>query len=52
MLSLIKAGLINDPEICVEIECYRQTESKKLGVDIGFEKAAEEWVRSIFKERA
>ncbi len=41
-LSVIN-DLIKDPEIRKEIEHYKWIESEKMGADIGFERAAEEW---------
>jgi len=44
MPVLTKTELINDPVVRSEIDRYKWLESEKLGRDIGFDKAAEEWI--------
>ena len=36
--------------LAVEIDKYRETESEKVGHDIGSQRAWEEWMRLIFPE--
>lgn len=47
---LTKTELINDPVVRQEIERYKWIESEKLGADIGYERAAKEWVARCSKE--
>jgi len=45
MCALRKPGLINESEVLREIERFKWIESEKYGFDIGFERAAEEWLK-------
>ncbi len=44
MPETTKTELINDPEVRQEIDRYKWVESEKVGADIGFERAAKEWM--------
>lgn len=46
MPVLTKAELINDPAVRQEIDRYKWVESEKLGFDIGFDRAADEWLKT------
>jgi hypothetical protein len=45
-----KTELINDPAVRQEIDRYKWVESEKLGSDIGFDRAAEEWFTRCSKD--
>ncbi|MBF0330515.1 MAG: hypothetical protein HQL17_01155 [Candidatus Omnitrophica bacterium] len=45
-----KTELMNNPDVKQEIERYKWVESEKLGADIGYERAAEEWLKNCSKE--
>ncbi|MFH0754797.1 MAG: hypothetical protein V2A70_09535 [Candidatus Omnitrophota bacterium] len=50
MTNLEQAKLLGDPEVVREIERYKWIESEKAGLDVGFDKAAEEWLASYAKD--
>ncbi len=43
------AELLKDPEVIREIERYKWIESEKAGVDVGFDKAAQDWLNLYAK---
>lgn len=45
-----QAQLLSDPEVVREIERYKWIESEKAGLDMGFDKAAEDWLTLYAKE--
>ena len=45
-----KKELINDPAVRQEIDRYKWVESEKIGSDIGFDRAAEEWFTHCSEE--
>ncbi len=49
MTVLTKVELVNDPEVKQEIERYKWIESEKLGMDIGYDRASEEWLTHFSK---
>jgi hypothetical protein len=49
MAVLTRTDLVNDPEARKEIERYKWIESEKLGQDIGFDRAAKEWIDQYSK---
>ncbi|MBF0569888.1 MAG: hypothetical protein HQL18_03845 [Candidatus Omnitrophica bacterium] len=44
MASTKNADLLNDSKVKAEIDRYKWIESEKAGYDIGFERAAKEWL--------
>ena len=46
MASITDSELLKDREILKEINRYKWLESEKAGHDIGFEKAARDWINS------
>jgi hypothetical protein len=40
-----KEKMLNDPQVKLEIAQYKWIESEKVGYDIGFDKAAEDWFK-------
>ncbi len=44
MAKVSKEELLKDPRVIEEIKRHLWIESEKAGYDIGFEKAAEDWV--------
>ena len=45
MTDIIHSELLKDKEVLVEINRYKWLESEIAGYDIGFEAAAEDWLR-------
>ena len=50
MPATVKTDLINDPSVKQEIDRYKWFESEKVGTDIGFERAAKEWMTHCSEE--
>lgn len=50
MKSTINDELLKDRDILNEINRYKWIESEKLGSDIGFERAAREWIYAYSKQ--
>ena len=50
MFVSTKTELINDPAVRQEIDRYKWVESEKLGKDIGFDRAAQEWLARCSEE--
>jgi len=50
MLDIINSELLKDKEILDEINRYKWLESEKAGADIGFERAAGEWINTYSKQ--
>ena len=46
MILMISAELLKDKDILNEINKYKWLESEKAGSDIGFERAAREWINT------
>ena len=44
MVSIVSLELLKDKEVREEINRHKWIESEKLGYDIGFDKAAEDWL--------
>ena len=44
MVKMMNADLLKDQKVIQEIERHKWFESEKAGFDIGFEKAAEDWL--------
>lgn len=44
MVKLMNSELLNDVQVKKEIERHKWFESEKAGFDIGFDKAAEDWL--------
>jgi hypothetical protein len=49
MLSITNSELLKDKDILNEINRYKWIESEKAGTDIGFERAAREWINAYSK---
>lgn len=47
MEKLKNQDLLKDKRVIEEIERYKWTESEKAGMDIGFDKAAKEWINQF-----
>lgn len=50
MSTITSSELLKDKDIINEINRYKWFESEKLGFDIGFEKAAREWMNTHSKK--
>jgi hypothetical protein len=50
MPANINSALLKDPDILNEINRHKWFESEKAGVDIGFERAAREWINTYSKQ--
>jgi hypothetical protein len=50
MTTNINAELLKDRDIINEINRHKWIESEKAGVDIGFERAAREWINAYSKQ--
>ncbi len=50
MIPIASPELLKDKDILNEINKYKWLESEKLGYDIGFEKAAREWINTCSKQ--
>jgi hypothetical protein len=50
MPAIINSELLKDRDIINEINRYKWFESEKAGSDIGFEKAAREWINTYSKQ--
>lgn len=50
MPSIIYAELLKDQDILNEINRHKWIASEKAGSDIGFEKAAREWINNYSKQ--
>jgi hypothetical protein len=50
MNGMNKSELLKDPKVCQEIEKHKWFQSEKAGYDIGFDKAAEDWIRRYGKQ--
>jgi hypothetical protein len=44
MVSIMNSGLLQEKQVQEEIERHKWFESEKAGYDIGFEKAAQDWL--------
>lgn len=44
MVKMLNADLLKDQKVIQEIERHKWIESEKAGFDIGFDKAAEDWL--------
>ncbi len=49
MVSAKTVELLNDECVRQEIEKYKWVESEKVGYDIGFDKAADDWIKRFSK---
>jgi|GEM_PF-800803 len=50
MPTTINSELLKDQDIVNEINRHKWIESEKAGVDIGFERAAREWINAYSKQ--
>lgn len=50
MMPITNSELLKDKDILNEINRYKWLESEKAGLDIGFEKAARDWLNAYSKE--
>jgi len=50
MPTTINSELLKDPDILDEINRHKWIESEKAGSDIGFERAAREWINAYSKQ--
>jgi hypothetical protein len=50
MPSTTNSELLKDQDILNEINRYKWLESEKAGADIGFERAAKEWINAYSKQ--
>ena len=50
MASLNSSELLKDKDVLKEINRYKWLESEKAGSDIGFERAAREWICAYSKQ--
>lgn len=50
MLKQAKEKLLQDSRVIEEINRHKWFESQKVGYDIGFEKAAEDWIKRFSAE--
>jgi hypothetical protein len=49
-MPISSAELLKDKDIVNEINRYKWLESEKAGTDIGFERAAREWIYAYSKQ--
>ena len=49
-MSITNSELLKDKDVLNEINRYKWIESEKAGLDIGFERAAREWINSYSKK--
>jgi len=50
MIKKATDKLLNDPRVIDEINKHKWFESEKVGHDIGFEQAAQDWINRYAKE--
>ena len=50
MPTVIDSALLKDQDILNEINKHKWFASEKAGVDVGFEKAAREWINTYSKQ--
>lgn len=50
MADTITSELLKDKDVLNEINRYKWIASEKAGMDIGFEKAAKEWINTYSKQ--
>jgi hypothetical protein len=50
MPTIVNSELLKDQDIVKEINRHKWIESEKAGVDIGFERAAREWINAYSKQ--